>query len=60
MRDALRAADVRVDLVALDHVEHFGANERIGESGDITTISVEHFLDSITGRETPAKWISAM
>ena len=60
MRDALRAADVRVNLVALDHVEHFGANERIGESGDITTISVEHFLDSITGRETPAKWISAM
>lgn len=60
MRDALRAADVRVDLVVLDHVEHFGANERIGEPGDITTISVEHFLDSITGRETPAEWISAM
>ena len=31
---------------ALDHVEHFGANERIGEPGDITTISVERFLDS--------------
>ncbi len=60
MSDALRSANVRADLVALDHVEHFGANERIGESGDVTTIAVERFLDSITGRETPAKWKSAM
>jgi len=58
--DALRAAGVRVDLVPLDHVEHFGANERIGESGDITTVSVERFLDSITGRTTPATWKSAL
>lgn len=58
--DAFRKAGLRVDLVPLDHVEHFGANERIGESGDITTVSVEHFLDSITGRTTPAAWKSAM
>ena len=55
----LRKAGVHADLLPLDHVEHFGANERIGESGDITTVSVEHFLDSLTGRETPAVWQSA-
>jgi acetyl esterase/lipase len=60
LNDALVGAGVRVDLVPLDHVEHFGANERIGEGGDITTVSVEHFLDSITGRTTPATWKSAM
>ena len=58
--DALQKAGVRVDLVPLDHVEHFGANERIGESGDITTVSVERFLDSITGRTSPATWKSAL
>jgi len=57
---ALRDAGVRADVVALDHVEHFGANERIGEPGDVTTVSVERFLDSITGRETPATWQSAL
>ena len=57
--EALRAARVRADVVGLDHVEHFGANERIGEPGDITTVSVERFLDSITGRKMPAKWTSA-
>ncbi len=56
--DALQAAGVSAEVVALDHVEHFGANERIGEPGDITTISIERFLDSITGRETPAMWNS--
>jgi hypothetical protein len=57
---ALRSAAVRADVVGLDHVEHFGANERIGEPGDITTVSVERFLDSITGRQTPAIWQSAL
>jgi hypothetical protein len=57
--EALRKAGVRADVVGLDHVEHFGANERIGEPGDITTVSVESFLDSITGRKTPAMWTSA-
>jgi acetyl esterase/lipase len=56
---ALRAAGVRADVVALDHVEHFGANERIGEPGDITTVSVERVLDSLTGRKSPATWTSA-
>jgi arylformamidase len=56
---ALREAGVHVDLLPLDHVEHFGANESIGESGDITTVSLENFLDSITGREAPAVWQSA-
>jgi acetyl esterase/lipase len=53
---ALRAAGVRVDVVALDHVEHFGANERIGVPGDITTVSVERFLASIPGKKRAAKW----
>jgi len=57
--NALRAAGIRAEVMPLDHVEHFGANERIGEPGDITTVSVERFLDSITGRETPAEWQSA-
>jgi arylformamidase len=56
---ALTKADVRTEVLALDHVEHFGANERIGESGDITTVSLERFLDSITGRESPARWTAA-
>jgi acetyl esterase/lipase len=54
---ALRAAGVRVDVVSLDHVEHFGANERIGQSGDITTASVEGFLASIPGKKRAAKWM---
>jgi acetyl esterase/lipase len=53
---ALRAAGVRVDVVSLDHVEHFGANERIGQPGDITTVSVERFLASIPGKKRAAKW----
>jgi acetyl esterase/lipase len=57
--EALRKAGVRADVVGLDHVEHFGANERIGEPGDITTVSVERFLDSLTGRKSPATWTSA-
>ena len=44
------------EIVQLDHVEHFGANERMGEGGDVTTYTVEKFLDSITGRPAPAKW----
>lgn len=59
MGTALKAAGVRADVIALDHVEHFGANERIGEPGDITTVSVERFLDSIAHRETPATWKAA-
>ncbi len=59
LAEALQNAGVRVDVLALDHVEHFGANERLGEPGDVTTLSVERFLDSITGREVPAKWSSA-
>lgn len=56
---ALTDAGVRAEVVGLDHVEHFGANEQIGEPGDITTVSVERFLDSITGRPAPAEWTSA-
>lgn len=55
----LANAGVRADVVALDHVEHFGANERIGEPGDATTVAVETFLDSITGRKVPATWTPA-
>lgn len=56
---ALQDAGVRAEVVTLDHVEHFGANERMGEGGDVTTYTVEKFLDSITGRPAPAKWKSA-
>ncbi len=58
MAEALRKAGVRAEVLALDHVEHFGANERLGEDGDITTVSTERFLDSITGRQVPARWES--
>lgn len=58
LANALREAGVRVEVVPLDHVEHFGANERMGEGGDVTTWTVERFLDSITGRTIPAKWVS--
>lgn len=59
LAEALAAAEVPVEVLALDHVEHFGANERIGEPGDITTVSLERFLDGITGRTEPAQWKSA-
>ncbi len=54
---ALKAAGVRADVVSLDHVEHFGANERLGEDGDITTVSTENFLASIPGKKRAAKWV---
>ena len=57
--DALHSASVRVERRALADVEHFGANERIGEPGDQTTLAVERFLDSITGRTVPAQWVPA-
>ena len=44
---ALRGVGVRADVVALNHVEHFGANERIGEPGDPTTTAVERFLQML-------------
>jgi acetyl esterase/lipase len=44
MANALRQAGVRADVVALDDVEHFGANERIGEPGHASTAAVERFL----------------
>jgi arylformamidase len=53
---ALKGAGVRADVVSLDHVEHFGANERIGQPGDITTVSVERFLASVPGKKRAAKW----
>lgn len=56
---ALTDMGVRAEVVPLDHVEHFGANERMGEGGDVTTYTVEKFLDSITGRPAPAKWTPA-
>ncbi len=56
---ALRDAGVRTEVLSLDHVEHFGANETLGEGGEITTVTTERFLDSITGRKEPAVWQSA-
>lgn len=54
---ALRAVGVRADVVALDHVEHFGANERLGKGGDVTTGATEAFLGSIPGNKRAPKWI---
>ena len=51
MAKALTDADIRASVVSLDHVEHFGANERIGEPGDITTVAVERFLDTLRGSD---------
>ena len=47
MAKALIDAGIRAPVVSLDHVEHFGANERIGEPGDITTVAVERFLGAL-------------
>jgi len=49
MAKALADAGIRASAVSLDHVEHFGANERIGEPGDITTVAVERFLGALRG-----------
>ena len=57
MSQRLRAAGARADVVALDHVEHFGANERIGEPGDHTTVAVEQFLMSLPGRKRAPGWV---
>lgn len=54
--ELLRGAGVRVDTLALDHVEHFGANERMGEPGDVITLAVERFLGSIATSKRPFGW----
>ncbi|MFT5350629.1 MAG: arylformamidase [Gammaproteobacteria bacterium] len=59
MASALQSMDIRADVVALDHVEHFGANERIGEPGDVTTRAVEQFLLSLEGKKRTPQWIHA-
>ena len=59
MAGALQSANIRAELVALDHVEHFGANERIGEPDDITTNAVEQFLLSLPGEKRSPQWIPA-
>lgn len=56
MAGALTSAGIRAERVALDHVEHFGANERIGEPGDPTTTSVEKFLLSLPGKKSTPSW----
>jgi arylformamidase len=52
----LSGAGVRADVVSLDHVEHFGANERLGVPGDITTIALEQFLASVPGKKREPHW----
>lgn len=54
--DKLRSAGVRAELVSLDHVQHFGANERIGQPGDVTTYAVERFLAGIPGKKRAPAW----
>jgi hypothetical protein len=53
---SLSGAGVRTDVVSLDHVEHFGANERLGVPGDITTVSLERFLASVPGKKREPHW----
>lgn len=53
---ALSGAGVRADVVSLDHVEHFGANERLGVPGDLTTVSLERFLASVPGKKREPHW----
>lgn len=53
---ALRAAGVRADVLPVDHVEHFGANERLGEPGDVITATVEGFLSSLATSRRPIGW----
>jgi len=53
---ALAGAGVRADVVSLDHVEHFGANEKLGVPGDVITVSVEKFLASVPGKKREPKW----
>lgn len=57
--ELLRGAGVRVDTLGLDHVEHFGANERMGEPGDVITLAVENFLSSIATSKRPIGWTAA-
>lgn len=54
--ELLRGAGVRVDTLGLEHVEHFGANERMGEPGDVITLAVENFLGSIARIQRPFGW----
>jgi acetyl esterase/lipase len=58
MADALRAAGGRAELLGVDHVEHFGANERLGEPGDIITATVDKFLTSIATSKRPVGWVT--
>lgn len=53
---ALEAAGVRADVVSLDHVEHFGSNEKLGVPGDVTTVSLERFLASLPGKKRAPHW----
>jgi len=59
MATALQSMDIRADVVALNHVEHFGANERIGEPGDVTTKTVEQFLLLLGGKTRASQWTPA-
>jgi hypothetical protein len=43
----------------LKNVEHFGANERIGEPDDPATLAVEKFLLSLPGKKRVPEWIPA-
>jgi arylformamidase len=55
--ELLRGTGVRVDMLGLDHVEHFGANERMGEPGDVITLAVENFLGSVATNHRPFGWV---
>jgi acetyl esterase/lipase len=55
---ALRSAGVPVEVTLLDHVQHFGANERMGQPGDITTAALENFLASIPGKKRAPGWVA--
>ena len=56
MAGALRAVGIRADVLGVDHVQHFGANERMGDPGDVITTTVEEFLTSIATSKRPIGW----
>ncbi|NKB38373.1 MAG: carboxylesterase family protein [Gammaproteobacteria bacterium] len=55
---ALWSANIRAEVVALEGVEHFGANDRIGDPDHPASIAVEEFLLSLPGTKKSPEWKS--
>ena len=55
---ALWSAGIRAELTALEGVDHFGANENIGEPDHPASNAVEEFLLSLPGKKKTPQWQS--